>query len=437
MNESKNNVARRKFIKSLAAGGITGWAMLNNPFLSMASSIDPSPKNEPEFTPFNDSDPVEPNMIGAYGPWADSLYGDKPGRLSFRNEGWENVESWKKAAQNRFSELLARPYTGGTPEVKVIASYSHDGLMIEKLAWQLPYGPPTEAYYLKPEGATEPLPGVVALHSHGGDKYFGKRKIAQVSDEIHPMLVPFQESYYGGRRWANELAKRGFAVLVPDAFAFASRRVKLADVSERIRGGVVDVSPEEGEEEIRAYNRWAGNHEHVLSKSLFCGGTTWPGVSVAEDQCALDVLAARPDVDENRMGCCGLSGGGLRSLMLSGVDSRIKTAVCVGMMSTWRDYLMYHSFTHTWMIYVPHLPVEMDYSEIFTLQMPSPRLVLNNSEDGIFDIGEQKRADRILKEVFDKAGASDKYVCEFHPGGHKFDRPMQESAFNWLEKWLA
>ncbi len=47
--------------------------------------------------------------------------------------------------------------------------------------WQLPYGPPTEALFLKPKDATGPLPAILALHDHGGNKYFGHRKIAQMS----------------------------------------------------------------------------------------------------------------------------------------------------------------------------------------------------------------------------------------------------------------
>ena len=34
-----------------------------------------------------------------------------------------------------------------------------------------------------------------------------------------------------------------------------------------------------------------------MSKSLFCAGTTWPGVFTAEDQRALDYLCSRDDVD--------------------------------------------------------------------------------------------------------------------------------------------
>ena len=93
--------------------------------------------------------------------------------------------------------------------------------------------------------------------------------------------------------WANELAKRGFAVLVHDAFTFASRRVRVADLPDGDpQGDRKEVNPE-SEAEIKAYNTFAGEHEHIMAKSLFCAGTTWPGVFTAEDQRALDVPLRR------------------------------------------------------------------------------------------------------------------------------------------------
>jgi hypothetical protein len=47
------------------------------------------------------------------------------------------------------------------------------------------------------------------------------------------------------------------------------------------------------------------------------------------------------------------------------------------------------------------------------------------------------RADRILTEVFQRAGAPTHYRGEFYPGGHKFDRAMQSAAFDWLGRYLA
>jgi dienelactone hydrolase len=224
-------------------------------------------------------------------------------------------------------------------------------------------------------------------------------------------------------------------VLVHDAFPFASRRVRAADLAPSIRRDLKEVDPE-SMEEIRAYNRFAGEHESLMAKSLFCAGTTWPGVFVAEDRRALDYLESRPDVDPKRLGCAGLSGGGMRTVYLGGVDDRIACACCVGMMTTWRDYLLHKCYTHTWMIYIPGLPLDLDYPEILGLRVPKPTLVLNDDEDDLFTIGEMKRADRIMAEVFAKAGAGDRYRCSFYPGKHKFDRPMQSEAFDWFDRWL-
>ena len=38
------------------------------------------------------------------------------------------------------------------------------------------------------------------------------------------------------------------------------------------------------------------------------------------------------------------------------------------MMTTWRDYLLNKCHTHTWMIYIPGLPPDLDYPEILGLR---------------------------------------------------------------------
>ncbi|MBT5531524.1 hypothetical protein HOK31_00600 [Candidatus Poribacteria bacterium] len=375
------------------------------------------------------------NMIGAYGPWAASLVGDEPADLSYRRGAWPDVDRWRDAARGKFSELVAQPDRGPTPEATIEREYEYDGLKVEELTWSLPYGPPTKAYFLKPANAVGPLPGIVGLHDHGGRKYFGRRKITRVSDDPHPMMLEHQDDYYGGMPWANEMAKRGYGVLVHDTFTFASRRVLLADVSERMRQGLDDLAPEDPAN-IEAYNSWAGGHEDIMSKSLFCAGTTWPGVFLADDRAALDVLSARDDIDADRIGCGGLSGGGLRTVFLGGADDRIKAAVCVGMMSTWRDYLLNKAYTHTWMCYVPLLPRYLDYPEILGMRMPLPTLVQNDIEDQLFTMPEMERADRMLREAYDMAGAGDRYRGTFYPGPHKFDPEMQDEAFTWFDTWL-
>jgi dienelactone hydrolase len=376
-------------------------------------------------------------MIGAYGPWAAVIAGDGPGRLSFRNPAYraEDLDAWRRAARQRLQACLLQPDTGGIPRAELQHQLTFDGLQIEHLHWQLPYGPPTEAYLLKPEGAKGPLPAVLGLHDHGGNKYFGTRKIIRISNDLHPVMARHQELYYGGVVWANALARRGYAVLVHDAFAFGSRRVRVADVPPKISHDRKEVNPE-SEAEIADYNDFAREHEHLMAKSLFSAGTTWPGVFTAEDQRALDYLASRPDVDATRLGCAGLSGGGLRTVYLAGLDDRVRCACCVGMMTTWRDYLLNKAFTHTWMVYIPGVPLDLDYPEVLGLRVPLPTLVLNDDKDDLFTLAEMHRADAMLAEVYRKANAPERYRASFYPGPHKFDRPMQEEAFAWFDRWL-
>lgn len=423
-----NPQSRRKFLKSsLTTVGMTQSMGL---FSFLASACTQTPPTMPQTE-------LTPNLIGAYGPWASQLVKSDPPKLSFRRSEWTDIEAWRKPALQRTLDCLAVPDLGDIPEVNVEEQLSYDGLHIEKISWQLPYGAPTRATLLKPENATGKLPGILAFHDHGGNKYFGTRKITRTSDKPHPSIVEHQAHYYSGAAWANEIAKRGYVVLVPDAFPFASRRVLLKDVPEIIKRGVSDVDPQvEDPEAIDAYNQWAGNHEHIMSKSLFCAGTTWPAVFFAEDQMALNILCQREDVDENRIGCGGLSGGGMRTVFMAGLDPRIKCAVPVGFMTTWRDFMLHKSYTHTWMIYVPILPHDLDFPEILGLGVPTPSLVLNNIDDQLFTMPEMERSDQILQEVYAKANALDKYKTSFYPGLHKFDKEMQAEAFEWFDRWL-
>ena len=374
------------------------------------------------------------SLIGPYGPWAASLTEGKLPSLSYRRNEFRDIEAWRKQARGRLVERLAIPNIGGLPKVTVKNKYVYDGLSIEEISWQLPYGHPTEAILLKPQNAIGKLPGILAFHDHGGNKYFGKRKITKTPEQ-HPMMVDHQKTYYSGLGWANEIAKRGYVVLVSDGFPFESRRVLLSEVPEASRNGLSDVEHDK-QENINTYNTWAGQHESIMAKSLFSAGTTWPAVFFAEDQKALDVLCAREDVDASKIGCGGLSGGGMRTAFMGGLDERIKCAVCVGFMTTWKDFVLNKSITHTWMTYVPLLPNELDFPEILGLRAPLPTLILNDSEDNLYTLPEMQQADKILGEIYLKANASKRYKCSFHPGPHKFDSRMQAEAFDWFDKWL-
>ncbi len=386
--------------------------------------------------------PEVKSIIGEYGLLVDSLIKRSPGSLSFRNGKYtaasgDELETWKTEAKESVLQHLSSPeelYTGTINPV-CTNHYRWDGLDVEELEWQLPIGPETKALFLKPSGAKKKLPGILALHDHGGKKFWGYKKIARGRDDPPGLMTQHHRDYYDGLCWANELAKEGFAVLVHDTFPFASRRVRIADVNFGVRRGYSPDDPVT-DKEIETYNDWAIGHEHDMAKSLIAAGTTWPGVTFLEDRTALDILSARGDVDETRLGCGGLSGGGMRSVFLAGLDERIKVSFTAGFMTTWKDFSLYSGWTHTWMTFVPGLPGKLDFPEILGIRVPLPTLVLNNREDPLYTLEGMIDADRVLSDVFTKAGAPDRYRHSLYPGKHKFDREMQHEAFSWLKRWL-
>lgn len=424
---------RREFLKLT---GLAGLSLGSTDFFA-AYNNEPGNKKESEKSAtmqVKDND-TDLSIIGVYGSWAASLIQAGLPRLSFRRNEFSDIEAWRKRARQSVIDRLAVPEIGGMPQVTVKERFVYDGLQIERLAWQLPYGRPTEAVVLKPENEKGPLPGILAFHDHGLDKYHGYVKLVQTSSKRDPMIEAHQHQYYSGRGWANEIAKRGYVVMISDAFDFASRRVKLSDVPSELRNDLA-VTNEDDPKNIEAYNKWAAEHEHVVSKSLLSAGTTWPGVFFAEDQKALDILCARKDVNADRIGCAGLSGGGVRTHYMAAMDTRIKCAVPVGFTTTWKDMVMYKSFTHTWMAFIPYVSRDLDFPEIIGTRVPMPVLILNNTDDPLFTLSEMKEADIILGDVYRKANAADHYKCSFYPGLHKFERDMQEEAFGWFDKWL-
>jgi dienelactone hydrolase len=386
-----------------------------------------------------DKSMITRSIIGNYGSWVAASLQEIP-ILSWRSEDFQDLEAWKVKALEKVNELLSVPEIKSIPTVLVEKKETFDGLEIEYLSWQLPYGEKTKAVLLKPKGVDKPLPAILALHDHGGKKYYGYEKIVCTQETQHPLLAAHQTDDYGGEAWANQVAKRGYVVLVHDTFTFGSRRVRYEEVDGfaygplQTEGKVEPISAQN--ESIEAYNQWASEHEHVMAKSLFSAGLTWPGIFLREDQVALSILSARPEVDSHRIGCGGLSGGGLRTVYLAGLDSRIKCAVCVGFMTTWRDFILHKSYTHTWMTYTPLLPKFLEFSEILGLRAPLPTLVQNNNQDELYTLSEMKNADQILKEVYRKAGVPNHYKGLFYEGPHKFDVKMQSDAFAWFDQWL-
>ncbi|WP_336204877.1 alpha/beta hydrolase family protein [Nonomuraea sp. LPB2021202275-12-8] len=307
-------------------------------------------------------------------------------------------------------------------DVRTERTWTAGDLAGEELSWSVGYGPRTHAYLLRPREAAGPLPGVLALHCHAGMKWAGKEKIADGPEPPTPEVARLREQIYGGRAYACELARRGFAVLAHDVVGWGSRRFALEDMPERVTALAADpaLSPAD------RYDVAAGHHEHVLEKYCTLLGTSLAGVVAGEDLAAAAYLRGRPDVGP--VGCVGLSGGGLRAGLLGAFDPDVSAVAIAAMISSYRDLLDGYVASHTWMLYPPGLSRLCDWPALVAARVPRPLLALYGERDELFPPEGMRRAHEAISRRYPAGG----YEGVFFDAPHAFDQAMQEHAFAWL-----
>lgn len=277
---------------------------------------------------------------------------------------------------------------------------------------------------------------MIALHDHSGYYYYGREKLTEASVPHHA-LDAFRRDYYGGRGWADALARRGFAVLVPDAFYFGSRRLEpdsLCDeVGKRLPASMEGLEPG-SVVYIEAFHRNAACYEKEIAKHISTLSLTWPGILAEDDRRAVNYLCSRPEIDPARIACCGLSIGGFRSALLFGLEPRICCAVVAGWMCSFRSLTHRLLRDHTYMLYLPFLREMGDLADLTGLAAPAPLLVQQCLRDDLFTMdGMQEAADRLAQYYTEYP---DRLSVRYYDNPHQFNRVMQEEAFDWLERQM-
>ncbi|MFH1566806.1 MAG: dienelactone hydrolase family protein [Gemmatimonadota bacterium] len=373
---------------------------------------------------------------GNYYPWLQALADRSPRSLSFLSRDWPEPEQWRIRARAKVQELLSYDTEAADPEPEILETESRPGFARHRVRYRVTPERHTEAYLLIPDGLGGPAPAVMALHDHGGFYYYGKEKLT-AWDGAPRLLRDFVGEAYQGRPYADELARRGFVVLCPDAFYFGSQRLDPRQVAEYFTGPFPGLDAADPDEAIAAFNRFAQAHEHVLAKYLFAAGTTWPGVLFQGDRASLSYLLTRPEVDPQRIGSMGLSIGGYRSAHLFALDPRVRVGVVAGWMPSYPRQMLDRFRHHTWMVYIPRLLEYLDVPDVASLGAPNPLLVLNCAQDGLYPMESMRAAEETIAAVYGRLGAGARFRCRYYDVPHSLTVVMQEDACAWLEAWLA
>lgn len=372
--------------------------------------------------------------VGNFYPFLDAYSGRSPLALSYLARSWPELEQWRTLGRAKMYELLAYDPEPAPQDAEIVESVKKNGYTRYLVRYSVTSDRKAEAFLLIPEGLEKPAPAIMALHCHGGFYYYGKEKITEI-ESPPKVLQGFIENSYGGRPFADELARHGFVVLVPDAFYFGSQRLDPDTLPEHFTKDLRGLKPGSNEY-IQAYQFVAGRHEELTAKTIFAAGSTWPGILFQGDHASLDYLLTRPEVDPARIGCMGLSIGGFRSAHLFGLDPRIKAGVVAGWMTTYRALLFDHYHSHTWMVYVPGQHAWLDLPDVATLNAPRPLLVINCLKDQLFTMEGMKAAEAKVAEVYSRLGAPERFKCNYYDEPHSLKIPAQDDAIAWFEHWL-
>ncbi|WP_258806292.1 acetylxylan esterase [Pseudarthrobacter sp. NS4] len=334
-------------------------------------------------------------------------------------------------AAQELSDALGVPGASPLPEVTVHWEETYDGVITSQLSWQLGFGPRTTAWLVRPAATPGPLPGVLALHCHGGNKFGGADRLVELPAN-QPAAEAARAGHYDGHALATRTARKGFAVLAHDTFAWGSRRFDLSTPPWRTASALEarraqwredGVVPSEADD----YNAAAGFHEDTVAKTAGLLGTSLAGMVAHDDLVALNILSGLPGVDPERLGCIGFSGGGGRSLALAALTPRIRASVVTCMMTTFQSLLPAHLDAHSWLLQTPGLWKLGDWPEL-TARSDADFLVQYALADELFPEEGMREAHRVLESLH----SDGKYTGSFWPGGHVFTAAMQAEALNFL-----
>ncbi|MFB8892137.1 acetylxylan esterase [Microbacterium plantarum] len=335
-------------------------------------------------------------------------------------------------------DALARVLGARRPvadDVRVDRTWSRDGVDGSELSWQLPYGPRTRAWLLRPAGIRSPLPGLLALHCHGGVRSVGAEQLVETDRPAHPTAARLRRDIYDGRAPANDLARAGFAVLAHDTFSWGSRAFDLSRPTPRLAEHIAarealwrerDESPSSDDR----FDAISTLHEDSLAKAAGMLGTSLAGAVASDDLAALDVLAALPGVDPERLGTLGLSGGGGRAVLAAALDRRISATVVTCMMATFASLVPAEIDTHSWLLHSPGIRSVGDLPELARPRDGQELLVQYGEHDPLFPVKGMRAAHDAL------AGATG-YTGSFHEAGHVSSASMQDEALAFLRARLG
>lgn len=315
-------------------------------------------------------------------------------RLTAKNAAFiENTTDWPAAQTNLRRQLFEMLGLQPLPErsdlkAEITGSVERDGVIVESLTFQSKPGLYVTANFYRPVKQDGPLPTILYVCGHGGVKIDG-------------ISFGNKTTYQHHGTW---FAKNGYTCLTIDT-------LQLGEI-EGIHHGTHNLG------------RWWWNSR----------GYTSAGVEAWNSIRALDYLETRPEVDKEKFGVTGRSGGGASTLWIAALDERIKVAAPVAGITSMKNHIvdacieghcdcMFMVNTYRW-----------DFPLVTALIAPRPLLILNTDKDRIFPVDGVVDVYQKTRKVYEAMDSLKNIGLAFYEGPHKDTQPLRVPAFHWFER---
>lgn len=141
----------------------------------------------------------------------------------------------------------------------------------------------------------------------------------------------------------------------------------------------------------------------------------------------IDFLRSLPDVDPERIGVTGASGGGTQTFVLGAIDDRVAVDCPVNMISsTMQGGCICEN--------APLLRIGTNNMEIAALFAPRPQLMVSASGDWT------KLTPTVefpfVRSIYELYGAADRVANVHVDAGHNYNRQSREAMYHFLGRWL-
>ena len=308
-------------------------------------------------------------------------------------------EEWEERRTRLREQILSAAGLWPLPAKSALNAQVFDRIEEERFSLEKVYFESHPRFYCtgnlyRPRGgsAKPPFPGILTPHGHW---IYGR--LEQNPDDPNGGAIP--------QRCIN-LAMQGYVVFAYDMvgyndsfqvphFLYHDDKAPWGLTSEGIR-----------------YRLWGVNH---------VGLQLWNSIR------AMDFVTSLPDVDADRIGATGASGGGTQTFLLSAVDDRVKVSAPVNMIS---HFMQGGCICEN----APNLRIDTDNVEIGAMAAPRPMLMVSTTGDWTRDTPRIEHP--AIAGVYDLFGAREHLAQVQLHFGHNYNRPSREAVYRFFAKWL-